>query len=90
MTDSDIRRRGTHVNDVLRVLCAVAAMLLFFSASSVLVAYAGIRMGVSPEVCWVGSVGSGPMLVRSFIRLFESVRPALPKAPEDRPSIDGP
>ncbi|MEU6353232.1 hypothetical protein ABZ896_28550 [Streptomyces sp. NPDC047072] len=90
MADNNMRRRHAHVDDVLRVLRTIAALLLFFSASSALVAYAGIRMGVAPEICWIGSVGSGPVLVRSFIRLFDSVRPSLPAAPEDRSSIDGP
>ncbi|MFD5805813.1 hypothetical protein ACGF3J_17670 [Streptomyces sp. NPDC048171] len=86
--DTRIRRRRAHVNDVLRVARNVAALVLFFSGVSVLVAYAGIRMGVPPEICWIGSVTGGPMLVRTFIKLFETLRPALPDAPEDPPSSD--
>ncbi|BCL20921.1 hypothetical protein [Streptomyces tuirus] len=88
--DHRVERRRAHVDDVLRVVRNLAALVLFTTAVSTLVAYAGIRMGVPPEICWIGSVGSGPMLVRSFIRLFETVRPLLPDAPEDPPSTDGP
>ncbi|MFC7883841.1 hypothetical protein ACFUVV_18495 [Streptomyces sp. NPDC057376] len=86
--DTRIRRRRAHVNDVLRVARNLAALVVFFSGISVLVAYAGIRMGVPPEICWVGSVTGGPMLVRTFIKLFETLRSALPAAPEDPPSSD--
>ncbi|MET9776808.1 hypothetical protein ABZ023_21505 [Streptomyces sp. NPDC006367] len=86
--DTRIRRRRAHVNDLLRVTRNVAALVLLFSGVSVLVAYAGIRMGVPPEICWIGSVTGGPTLVRTFIKLFETLRPALPAAPEDPPSSD--
>ncbi|MDN3023036.1 hypothetical protein [Streptomyces sp. S.PB5] len=68
----------------------LAALVLFTSAFSTVVAYAGIRMGVAPEIAWVGSVSGGPLLVRTFIKLFETVRPSLPTAPEDPPSTDEP
>jgi hypothetical protein len=45
-------------------------------------------MGVAPEICWLGTVSGGPVLVRTFIKLFETVRPSLPAAPEDPPSTD--
>ncbi|MGW7422476.1 hypothetical protein ACWGJB_20880 [Streptomyces sp. NPDC054813] len=86
--DTDLRRRRAHVDNLLRVIRNLAALMVFFSAVSTLVAYAGIRMGVSPEVCWIGTVGGGPVLVRTFIKLFETVRPSLPDAPADRPSSD--
>ncbi|MEV5813929.1 hypothetical protein ACH4NS_30235 [Streptomyces mutabilis] len=86
--DTRIRRRRAHVNDVLRVTRNLAALVVFFSGVSVLVAYAGIRMGVPPEICWFGSVTGGPLLVRTFIKLFETLRSALPAAPEDPPSSD--
>ncbi|MCZ4602656.1 hypothetical protein O3S80_02455 [Streptomyces sp. Lzd4kr] len=74
------------MDDLIRVIRNLAGLALIASAASALVAYAGVRMGVSPEICWVGSVGSGPMLVRAFVKLFETVRPALPDAPKDQPS----
>ncbi|KAB1977854.1 hypothetical protein [Streptomyces triticiradicis] len=89
-TDNGIRRRRAHVDDVLRVIRNLVATVVFFSAVSVLVAYAGIRMGVAPEIAWVGTVTGGPMLIRTFIKLFESVRSALPDAPKDPPSSDVP
>ncbi|MEU0584781.1 hypothetical protein ACFY78_37955 [Streptomyces olindensis] len=89
-TDHRIGRRRAHIDDLIRVVRNLAALVLFTSAVSALVAYAGIRMGVPPEICWIGSIGSGPMLVRSFIRVFETIRPLLPDAPEDPPSTDGP
>lgn len=88
--DSSILRRHAHVDDLVRVIRNLAALALICSAASALVAYAGIQMGVPPEVCWVGSVGSGPLLVRTFIKLFETVRPSLPDAPEDPPSNGAP
>ncbi|MEV7151565.1 hypothetical protein AB0O05_34270 [Streptomyces sp. NPDC093084] len=78
------------MDNVLRVVRNLAALMVFFSAVSTLVAYAGIRMGVSPEVCWIGTVGGGPVLVRTFIKLFETVRPSLPDAPADQRSSDEP
>ncbi|MBQ1094073.1 hypothetical protein [Streptomyces sp. B93] len=89
-TDNGIRRRQAHVDDVMRVVRNLVAVVAFFSAVSVLVAYAGIRMGVAPEVCWVGAATGGPVLVRVFIKLFETVRSALPDAPGDPPSNDVP
>ncbi|MFE7901605.1 hypothetical protein ACFU3E_29700 [Streptomyces sp. NPDC057424] len=89
-TEQNIRRRRAHVDDVIRVVRNVAALVVFSSAVSTLVAYAGIRMGVPPEICWMGSVAGGPLLVRTFIRLFETIRPLLPDAPEDQPSNDAP
>jgi hypothetical protein len=88
--DSELRSRRAHVDNVLRVVRNLAALMVFFSAVSTLVAYAGIRMGVSPEVCWIGTVGGGPVLVRTFIKLFETVRPSLPDAPADQRSSDEP
>ncbi|OXS35256.1 hypothetical protein [Streptomyces sp. XY006] len=89
-TDNPIRRRRAHVDDVIRIIRNLAALVLFSAAVSALVAYAGIRMGVPPEMCWFGSVSGGPLLVRTFIKLFETVRPSLPDAPEDPPSTGGP
>ncbi|MEU0436416.1 hypothetical protein ABZ153_33340 [Streptomyces sp. NPDC006290] len=74
------------MDDLIRVIRNLAGLLLIFTVTTALIAYAGIRMGVSPEVCWTGSVGSGPMLVRAFIKIFETVRPVLPDAPKDPPS----
>lgn len=88
-TELGVRRRRAHVDDLIRVVRNLAALVVFSSAVSTLVAYAGIRMGVPPEICWIGSVGGGPLLVRTFIRLFETVRPLLPDAPEDQRSNDG-
>lgn len=89
-TDLHIRRRRAHIDELIRVGRNLTALVLLCSAFSVLVAYAGIRMGVAPEVCWVGTAGGGPLLVRTFIKLFETVRPSLPAAPEDPPSTDEP
>jgi hypothetical protein len=89
-TDQGIRRRRAHVQDLLRVIRNLVALVVLFSGVSVLVAYAGIRMGVPPEIAWVGTVTGGPVLVRTFIKLFETVRPSLPAAPEDPPSSDAP
>ncbi|MFI1073765.1 hypothetical protein [Streptomyces puniciscabiei] len=89
-TDDRIRRRRAHMDDLIRLIRNLAALVLLTSAVSTLVAYAGIRMGVSPELCWMATVGSGPMLVRAFVKLFETVRPSLPAAPEDPPSTDAP
>jgi hypothetical protein len=87
-TDPRIRRRQAHIDDLIRVVRNLAALVVLCSAFSTLVAYAGIRMGVAPEICWLGTVSGGPVLVRTFIKLFETVRPSLPAAPEDPPSTD--
>lgn len=87
-TEQHIKRRRAHTDDLIRVVRNLAALVVFSSAVSTLVAYAGIRMGVPPEMCWIGSIGGGPLLVRTFIKLFETVRPLLPDAPEDQPSND--
>ncbi|MGW1365177.1 hypothetical protein ACWCQP_48435 [Streptomyces chartreusis] len=88
--EQDICRRHAHVDDLIRVIRNLAALALISAATSALIAYAGICMGVPPEVCWIGSVGSGPMLVRGFIKLFETIRPVLPDPPTDPPSNDAP
>ncbi|MFD8573326.1 hypothetical protein [Streptomyces sp. NPDC059639] len=88
--EQGISRRHAHVDDLIRVIRNLAVLALVSSAASALIAYAGICMGVSPEICWIGSVGSGPMLVRAFIKLFETIRPVLPDAPADPPSSDAP
>ncbi|MEV0443003.1 hypothetical protein AB0I84_26300 [Streptomyces spectabilis] len=88
--DTRIRRRQAHVDDMMRVIRFLVATIVFFAAVSVLVAYAGIRMGVPPEICWFGTMTGAPMLVRTFIKLFETVRPSLPDAPRDPPPNDVP
>ncbi|MFD9907973.1 hypothetical protein [Streptomyces sp. NPDC059063] len=85
-----IRRRHAHVDDLMRVIRFLVVTIGFFAAVSVLVAYAGIRMGVPPEICWFGTMTGAPMLVRMFIKLFETVRPSLPDAPKDPPPNDVP
>ncbi|GGV48254.1 hypothetical protein [Streptomyces spectabilis] len=88
--DSRIRRRRAHTDDMMRVIRFLVVAIVFFSAVSVLIAYAGIRMGVPPEICWFGTMTGAPMLVRTFIKLFETVRPSLPDAPRDPPPNDVP
>jgi hypothetical protein len=89
-TDNAIRRDRAHTDDLIRVLRNLTALAVLTSASLLLVAYAGIRMGVPPELCIPGSVSAAALLVRTFAKAFESVRPALPDAPRTPPSNDAP
>jgi len=89
-TDDLIRRRQAHTDDLIRVFRNLAALALFSMAVLALVTYAGIRMGVPPEICVPGGLSGATLLVRAFIKVFETVRPALPDAPEDPPSTGGP
>jgi len=86
--DNAIRRRRAHTNDLIRVLRNLTALAVFSSATLTLVAYAGIRMGIPPEACVGGSFSAAILLVRTFAKAFESVRPSLPDAPRDPPSTD--
>ncbi|GAA2271306.1 hypothetical protein GCM10010145_54650 [Streptomyces ruber] len=87
-TDNAIRRRQAHTDDLIRMLRNLTALTVFSAVTLTLVSYAGVRMGVPPAVCIPGSVGVATLLVRTFAKAFESVRPSLPDAPKDPPSID--
>ena len=87
-TDDAIRRRRAHTDDLIRVLRNLTALAVFSSATLTLVAYAGVRMGIPPEACVVGSFSAAVLLVRTFAKAFEAVRPSLPDAPKDPPSTD--
>lgn len=85
-TDDLIRRRRAHTDDLIRVFRNLAALAAFSIGALALVTFAGIRMGVPPEFCLAGGLSGATLLVRAFIKIFDSVRPALPDAPEDPPS----
>ncbi|WP_075734394.1 hypothetical protein [Streptomyces acidiscabies] len=87
-TDNAIRRRRAHTDDLIRVLRNLTALALFSSATLTLVAYAGARMGIPPEACVAGSFSAAVLLIRTFAKAFESIRPSLPDAPKDPPSTD--
>ncbi|MEV1064759.1 hypothetical protein [Streptomyces sp. NPDC050263] len=87
-TDNFIRRRRAHTDDLIRVLRNLTVLAVFASTTLSLVAYAGVRMGIPAEACVVGSFSAAVVLVRTFAKAFESVRPSLPDAPEDPPSTD--
>ncbi|MGW6011063.1 hypothetical protein [Streptomyces sp. NPDC055210] len=86
--DNAIRRRRAHTDDLIRILRNLTALALFSSACLTMVAYAGVRMGIPPEACAAGSFSAAVLLVRTFVKAFEAVRPALPDAPKDPASID--
>jgi len=87
-TDNAIRRRRAHTDDLIRVLRNLTALALFSSATLTLVAYAGVRMGIPAEACVAGSFSAAVLLIRTFAKAFESIRPSLPDAPKDPPSTD--
>ncbi|AZQ35756.1 hypothetical protein EJ357_21490 [Streptomyces cyaneochromogenes] len=87
-TDNAIRRRRAHTDDLIRIVRNLAALTVFSSTTLTLVAYAGIRMGIPPEACVAGTFGAAILLIRTFAKAFESVRPSLPGAPKDPPSTD--
>lgn len=87
-TDDAIRRRRAHTDDLIRVLRNLTALAVLSSAALTLVAYAGIHMGIPPEACVVGSFSAAVVLVRTFAKAFEAIRPSLPDAPEDPRSSD--
>ncbi|MFD9441809.1 hypothetical protein ACFWBR_27150 [Streptomyces sp. NPDC060006] len=87
-TDNAIRRRRAHTDDLIRIVRNLTALVLFSSACLTMVAYAGVQMGIPPEVCIAGSFSAAVLLIRTFAKAFESVRPSLPDAPKDPPSID--
>lgn len=87
-TDNAIRRRRAHTDDLIRILRNLTALALFSLAGLTLVAYAGVRMGIPPEACLAGSFSAAFLLVRTFAKAFESVRPSLPDAPKDPRSTD--
>ncbi|MFJ9560287.1 hypothetical protein ACIRQQ_09620 [Streptomyces fuscichromogenes] len=87
-TDNAIRRGRAHTDDLIRVLRNLTALAVFTSATLLLIAYAGVRMGVPPQLCIPGSVSAAALLVRTFAKAFESIRPSLPDAPKAPPSGD--
>lgn len=87
-TDNAIRRRRAHTDDLIRVLRNLTALAVFASATLSLVAFAGARMGFPPEACVAGSLSAAVLLIRTFAKAFEAVRPSLPDAPKDPPSTD--
>ncbi len=89
-TENAIRRRRAHTDDLIRVLRNLTALALFSSMSLTLIVYAGVRTGIPPEVCLAGSLSLAVVLIKTFAKAFESVRPSLPDAPRDPPSIDEP
>ncbi|UIX33636.1 hypothetical protein [Streptomyces sp. GQFP] len=85
------RGRGrADVDDTIRLLRNLAALVVFSSATLTLVAFAGIGMGVPPWFCLAVAFGGGPLTIWAFVMTFETVRSALPDGPEDRPSSGGP
>lgn len=87
-TDNAIRRRKAHTDDLIRVLRNLTGLAVLSATTLTLVSYAGIRMGLPPAACIAGSLSAATLLVRAFAKAFESVRPSLPDAPKDPPSID--
>ncbi|WP_330288437.1 hypothetical protein [Streptomyces sp. NBC_00576] len=84
------RRRRAEVDDTIRLLRNLAALVVFSSATLTLVAFAGIGMGVPPWFCLVVAFGGGPLTIWAFVMAFEAVRSSLPDGPEDPPSSGGP
>ncbi|MHB9860512.1 hypothetical protein [Streptomyces sp. YIM S03343] len=87
-TDNAIRRRRAHTDDLIRILRNLTVLALFSSACLTMVAYAGVRMGIPPAACVAGTFSAAALLIRTFAKAFESVRPSLPDAPRDPQSID--
>ncbi|MFJ8937069.1 hypothetical protein ACIRL0_15370 [Streptomyces sp. NPDC102365] len=89
-TENAIRRRRAHTDDLIRVLRNLTALALFSSMTLSLIVYAGVRTGIPPEICLGGSLSLAVVLIKTFAKAFESVRPSLPDAPRDPPSTDEP
>jgi hypothetical protein len=85
-TDNLIRQRRAHIDDLIRFLRNLAAIAALSISALVLVVFASMKLGVPPAACIAAGGGGATLLVRSFIKIFETVRSALPDAPKDRPS----
>lgn len=86
--DNAIRRRAAHTDDLIRILRNLTALAVFAAASLTAVAFAGIRMGIHPAASVAGSFSAAALLVRTFAKAYQTLRPSLPDAPEDPPSSD--
>ncbi|ELP61364.1 hypothetical protein ACKI1I_39960 [Streptomyces turgidiscabies] len=79
-------RGRADVDDTIRLLRNLAALVVFSSTTLTLVAFAGIGMGVPPWFCLAVAFGGGPLTIWGFVMTFETVRSSLPDGTEDPPS----
>ncbi|MFI1360627.1 hypothetical protein ACH4TV_44705 [Streptomyces sp. NPDC020898] len=77
------RHGRADVDDTLRALRNLAALVVVSSATLTLVAFAGIAMGVPPWFCLAVAFGGGPLSIWAFTRMFETLRSSLADGPED-------
>ncbi|WP_405820956.1 hypothetical protein OG241_34480 [Streptomyces sp. NBC_01390] len=80
------RRGRADADGTVRLLRNLAALLVFSSAPSALVAIAGVGLGVSPWFCLTVAFGGGPLTIWAFVMTFETIRSSMPDGTEDPPS----
>lgn len=80
----------TDVDDTIRLLRNLGALLVFFSAAPTLVAFAGIGMGAPIWFCLTVAFGGGPLTIWAFVMAFAAVRSSLPNGSKDPPSSGEP